>query len=104
MLNMKDVKLYCLQFLYTGIVVCLAWSLICFIGYSLTAAFIISTQSKTSSELFVLLYPSVCHFIISTAAYAVCSQIVSKALIDYCLISNTEMMKDRKAIEDVVRT
>lgn len=42
-LSCKDVKFYCLQFSYTGIVVCLAWSLICFIGYSLTAAYTIST-------------------------------------------------------------
>lgn len=92
-----------LQHFSTGILICLAWSLICLIGYSLSAAFTISQGSKSAAEIVVLLYAPFAHLLISAVCYSVGTQAVWQTVSTYCLISNTEMMKDRKAIDDVVR-
>lgn len=92
-----------LQYFSTGILICLAWSLICLIGYSLSAAFTISLGSKSAAEIVVLLYAPFAHLLISAVCYSVGTQAVWKTVSTYCLVTNTEMMKDRKAIDEVVR-
>jgi hypothetical protein len=87
----------------TAIIVCLTWALICFVGYTITTAFIISNEGRTSYEIFELAAAPCAHFLILVGCFSVTSKVVWNSLLTYCLITNTEMMKDRKALEEVVR-
>ena len=99
----KDAKFVLLQLCATGIIICLTWALICFVGYTLTAAFIITNEHRTTQEIIELATAPFAHFLILMGCLSVTSRVVWRSLTTYCLITNTEMMKDRKALEEVVR-
>jgi hypothetical protein len=86
--NCKEYKLVVLQLCSTGVLVCLSWSLICFIGYSVTALL-------SASHDYSLLLAPLAHLLIVAACFSVYSSV---PLTTYCLVTNTEMMKDRKAV------
>ena len=99
----RDAKFIALQLFSTGILICFAWSLICLIGYTLSAAFSISQGAKSAAEIVVLLYAPLAHLLISVACFSVGTRAAWKSLTAFCLISNTEMLKDRREIDEVVK-
>lgn len=92
-----------LQLCATCLLVCLSWSLICFIGYSFTAAFTLYTEHLSLAETVSLLLAPLAHLLILAACFSASYRALPKALITFCLVTNTEMIKDRKAIEEVAR-
>jgi len=99
----KDFKFLVFQFLNAALIIVLAWSHICFLGYSLTAVYKIMEDQKTKMEICLLVLPPIAHLLIASACYAVLSNNCFDVLKTFTLTTNLEMMKDRKAIEEVVK-